>query len=235
MTAAMHIVLHLMLCAATVHGAAPVRAVHVELDTRIGGSVVDRDFPVSGDNPFDTIVDLDAPRGEFLLEVDEAKSTCGATQFVFLIPEANRSISMKLTPRGAQASMRSPMLFDGTTPLGFDYAEPTVVLVDGKVACNQPVGDLPVIESQTEIDSDSYYASIFGYTSKSALPPKVALRLTDNAGGYHYIRMNIPIALGQTWPNTATFNVTQDVIDQVVDKPEDTFLCPKLYKTTISG
>ncbi|HVS45666.1 MAG TPA: hypothetical protein VMS32_03290 [Verrucomicrobiae bacterium] len=235
MTAAMHIVLHLMLCTATVHGAAPVRAVHVELDTRIGSTVVDRDFPVSGDNPFDTIVDLDAPRGEFLLEVDEAKSTCGATQFVVLLPEANRSISMKLTPRGAQASMRSPMLFDGTTPLGFDYAEPTVVLVDGKVACNQPVGDLVTIESQTENDSDSYYVSIFGFTPQNAVPPNLALRLTDNADEYHYVRMNIPLALGQGWPDTANFNVTQDIIDYVVDKPENTYLCPKLYRTRVTG
>jgi hypothetical protein len=235
MNSAMHIVLHLVLCTAAVHGARPVRAVHVELDTRIGTSVVDRVIPVSGDSPYDTIVDLDAPRGLYLMEVNEDQSACGATQFVDLLPQANRSISLKLTPNGLRAPTRVPTLFGGSAPLGFDYTQPTIVFLPGTIACNQPIGDLLVTDSQTENDPDSYYTSLFGYTAQGG-PPKVALRITDNAGGYHYIRLRLPFPPSSgRWPNTVHIDVTANLIDEVVGKPEDTFLCLKMHSTSVNG
>jgi hypothetical protein len=60
----------------------------------------------------------------------------------------------------------------------------------------------------------------------------VAVRLKDSHGGYNYIRVPgefLGMSLG--WPSTGTFNVNEDVIDWIADKPEDTMLCPRLYKT----
>ena len=236
MPVAMHIVLHLVLCTGARHGAAPVNAIHVALVNRIGNAAVDRTIAIPGDNPFDTIVDFDAPRGLFLLRVNQAKSACGAQQFVLLSPEANRSIPMTLLPRGLQNAPRVPTLFNGATPLGFDYAEPTVVLVSGSVGCDKPIGEILPVESVTENDPDGYYVAIFTYTSVDALPPKIALRLTDNGGGYHYVRMNIPFSKpGQLWPNSATFDVDTGLIAEVLEKPEDTYLCLKLLRGSVSG
>ena len=229
----MHIVLHLVLCTANVHGAALVRAVHVALYTHIGTTVVDRTIPVSGDNPFDTIADLDAPRGVYLMEVDRPKTSCGATEFVELLPQADRSISLKMSPDGLKPPLRVPTLFSGAAPMGFDYTEPTVVLLDGNVACDKPVGDLLVLDAQTENDADSYYTSIYGYTAVDSLPPQTALRVSDNTGGYHYIRMKIPFeASDQHFPGATTFPINEDLLAYVVSQPEDTLLCHKLERTS---
>jgi len=223
-----------VLCNASVgHGMHPVKAVHVELDSRARQPEINQMFPITSTTPD---IEFDASRGIYLLTVSEPKSTCGAAEFVDVIPGGNRSIDLTMKPHGAQRPRTPPTLFSGTTPLGFNYAAPTVVLLQGPLQCNQSIGNPITMNSFTENDDDSYYVSIFSYESAVGVKPLTALRLTDNSGGYHYVRMTIPLSSAyQAWPNEARFDVDQDMIDYVVDKPEDTYLCPHLYRTSVGG
>jgi hypothetical protein len=60
----------------------------------------------------------------------------------------------------------------------------------------------------------------------------VAIRMKDSQGGFHYLR--VPgnfLTMSSSWPSSGTMNVSEDVVDFVQDKPEDTLLCPREYET----
>ena len=84
-----------------------------------------------------------------------------------------------------------------------------------------------------ETDSDGYYASIFPSPAlASVMPAVVAMQLKDAQGGFHYVRLPGQVYFSP-WPSLLSFNVSEDVIDYVADKPEDTLLCPRMYKTSV--
>jgi hypothetical protein len=120
----------------------------------------------------------------------------------------------------------------GSLPFSFSYVQPTVVALDKTAACNGPVGNSLDAGIATIDDSDGYYASIPNAALAHNAPPVIAIRMTDSHGDYHYIR--VPPKYTQSGPWTVKMDVSEDVIDYVADKPEDTLLCPRFYVTSVS-
>jgi hypothetical protein len=105
----------------------------------------------------------------------------------------------------------------------------------GDTKCNGPIGNPVNADIDQVNDSDGYYASVYPSAALAGKGPYVlAVRLKDSQGGYHYIRVPAEfLGMSPRWPSMGTFDVTEDVVDYVQDKPEDTLLCPRLYKTSV--
>jgi hypothetical protein len=228
-----HVALHLGFCSAITRLSpqAPV-ALHVRLTDSGKDVELDRVFNLTRGEENQTTVEFDAHRGAYLLSVDYAGGKCTAYDYLYFLPDHNRSVSETLADGVAPPG--KPMLLFGTTPMSFASAKPTFVLFPKSVACKAPVGTPLAAQIQIERDRDAYYTWLYRTPEIDALGGvTVALRIGTSTGLFHYIRvpMDFPVAWGG-FPSRVQFDVTEDALDELAGEPPDVLLCPKLWKTT---
>jgi hypothetical protein len=231
-----HIVMHFALCNAAARlGPQADLPVHVVVTDKINRDVIDQNVRVARYEGNTSSAEFDIPWGIYraTATMRAGRATCTAVQYFNVPMDHNRTVTMNL--RDGHVAAPVPTLINGTAPFAFSYVEPTVLVFPRDTKCNGPVGN-PVNANIDQVtDSDGYYASVYPSAELAQGGPYVlAVRLKDSQGGYHYIRVPAEfLGFSQRWPSMGTFNVTEDVIDYVADKPEDTLLCPRLYKTTV--
>jgi hypothetical protein len=228
-----HVVLHVGLCRAIERvAAATTIPLHVSLADRVGHVKVDRVFRVERGDEAEAIVEFDSAFGIYELQIAAPKYRCGASDYLFFIDGHDRSVNENLADSSQPPSPR-PILLSGTAPQSFLYVAPTFVLFDKKaVACNKPIA-APLPETITvENDQDAYYASLSAGPAGSA-PEQLALRLRTATHRYHYVRIPFTYpAPWSGWPESITFNVSEEMVDSLAGEPVDTLLCPKLWATS---
>lgn len=229
-----HIVMHFALCNAGARlGPQADLPVHIVVTDKINRDVVDTNTRVSRYEGNTSSAEFDVAWGVYRTTVTmrAGRTTCSAVQYFAVQQDRDRSLTVQLHDGTGRA--RVPTLIYGTAPLSFSYVQPTVMVFSDGTKCNGPIGN-PLDAGIDQVnDSDGYYASVY---PSPALQGKyvVAVRMTDSQGGYHYIRVPTDfLGLSGRWPSQGTFDVTEDVVDYVQDKPEDTLLCPRLYKTSV--
>jgi len=232
-----HIVMHFALCnSAALLGPQADLPVHIVVTDKIKRDVVDQTARVSRYEGNTSSAEFDVPWGIYRASVQmrAGKTTCSAVQFFSVQPDHNRSLTMHLQD-GTNPAVIVPTIITGTAPFSFSYVQPTVMVFPGTTKCDGPIGDAVNADVDQEIDSDGYYASVYPSPALAGRGPYVvAVRLKDSQGGYHYIRVPAEfLGMSPRWPSMGQFDVTEDVVDYVQDKPEDTLLCPRLYKTTV--
>jgi hypothetical protein len=231
-----HVILHVGLCASMSRAkpettmAISVRALDRRLNVKF-----DKTFAVErGDDDNPKIVEFDLPVNIYRLDLSAPKYGCNASGFLALLPDHNRSVDETLAPGPASPGM--PLLFAGASPQSFLYVKPTFVLLDNNTtACNKPVGEPIPAQVVVENDQDAYYAYIYSDPSLVARGPmRLALRLNTPTHQYHYVRVPIPFPMPWGgWPNSVTFDVTQDEVDELASQPVNTFLCLHLWETKV--
>ncbi|MGZ3506000.1 MAG: hypothetical protein ACXWNK_13735 [Vulcanimicrobiaceae bacterium] len=229
-----HIVLHVALCKAVTRLPAQTSVdLRVVMAYRVREPEMDRTFRFVRGDEDETTVEYDAPQGVYRLQISLPKQYgCSDVEYLTVLPDHDREISATL--RSGISTPITPAIVAGAAPPATAYLHPTVVLVDKSVACGKDVGT-PVTDGiDIENVPDAYYAKV---TSPAILSSpaahSVALRLTDASGGYHYVRvpLEFPPALNG-WPTYQRLDVTTDFVDYVATQPEDTLLCPKIFRTT---
>ena len=232
-----HIVMHFALCnSASRLGASTDLPVHIVVTDKINRDVVDQTTRVSRYEGNTSSAEFDVAWGIYRTTVTmhAGHTTCSAVQYFAVQPDHNRTLTVSLQDGNPPAPV--PTLITGTAPFAFSYVEPTVMVFPGNsTKCNGPIGDPVNVNIDQETDNDGYYASVFPSPALATKGPFVlAVRLKDSQGGYHYIRVPAEfLGMSPRWPSMGTFDVTEDVVDYVQDKPEDTLLCPRLYKTSV--
>ncbi|MDQ6823694.1 MAG: hypothetical protein M3Z07_04280 [Candidatus Eremiobacteraeota bacterium] len=232
-----HIVLHVALCksVARISQETPV-SIHAVMAYRIRKPEMDEVFRVVRESPAVGTLEFDAPQGVYRLSVDVPHKNCSGTDYVVVLPDHDRQLSLKLSPgRSALAAARAFVAGDAAgIP---SYLEPTIVLFGRGLACNATVTRPTNERVDLEFGSGAYYAAIYSEAAMSDSKSRVvALRLTDTGGGYHYVR--IPTAFPRAsndWPSFERFNLTMDIAELTAGKPEDTLLCPHLFRTSVGG
>ncbi|MBV9027772.1 MAG: hypothetical protein JO311_04095 [Candidatus Eremiobacteraeota bacterium] len=230
-----HVVLHLGLCQAIGRApAAATLAVRVHLTDHTGRMHVDHVYRLQrGEDP-EAVIEFDSTFGIYRLDVEVPKYRCSATDYLFFIAGANRTITEQLHDAPAPPPPK-PMLLSGTAPQSFLYVQPTFVLFDKRaVACDKPIPEALPSNIVVENDQDGYYAWLYPEPSTAASSPaQLALRLRTTTHQYHYVRIPIPYPVPWGgWPESIQFNVTQDMVDDLAGKPVNTLLCPKLWRTS---
>lgn len=230
-----HIALHVSLCNAVANAAA-ARSVPVQVvvTDKIDRDQVNQAFQVQPGTGKTARFEIELPFGVYRasLVAKAAGRTCSAVEYFTVLSGHDRSLAVTLKD-GRVTNPQVPMLVMGESPFSFAYVQPTLMIFGKAAKCNGPVGDPVSADIRVETDSDGYYASIFpNQALAEASPAVVAMQLKDSQGGYHYVRLPGEIGFSH-WPSQLTFNVSEDVIDYVADKPEDTLLCPHMYKTTV--
>jgi hypothetical protein len=228
-----HIILHLGLCSAIAKtGPDTSIPIRVQLTDRSGRTPFTKTLNVDRDDDPSVVAELDVPWGIYRLDVSSPKYGCAASDYVIFIANHNRSIDENLTS-GAPAQTK-PLLLSGTAPQSFLYVQPTFVLFDkSTVACNKPVPQ-PIDSHFTyENDQDAYYVWLYADPSVAIGSQQLALQLRTPTHQYHYVRIPIPFPEPWTgWPQSITFNVTEDMVDGLAGQPTNTLLCPKLWETS---
>ncbi len=231
-----HIVLHMALCQALARlPSQTVVPVRVVMQDRTGRAPIDQRLNFVRAFGNDGTVDFDSAWGIYRLSVEAGakNARCSDATFLQILDGHNREVRLTLRPGVARPI--TPALVSGTLPTEFAYADPTLEMFGSDTACGKPVGTPLDTEIALQPEFDAYYAAVFPRSGTVPAGVVTAIRLTDSSGGHHYIRMPLDLAPGVLpWPEATTFNVTDGVIDYVADKPEDTLLCPRLYKTTVS-
>ena len=233
-----HIVLHLTLCqAATRLKTGAAMPLSVSVTDRIDRPIVNQQFRLVRDFNNISSVEFDMPRGVYRLDAQASvgKTMCSAEQYFAVIVDHNRSLNMTLQ-NGTHHPVPVPMLFTGTAPFAYAYAQPTIVFFDHNQQCKAPVGQPLDAELQLFNDADGYYGEV--YPSPNLLahePVMVAVRLTDARGDYKYMRLENAYIGASRWPGQISFNVDDGVMQYVAGEAEDTLLCPKLMKTSVGG
>ncbi len=235
-----HILLHVGLCDAVTRlpGNTSI-AMHVKVtypvrSAQFPDTQFEKVFHFSrGDDP-STEIEFDLPRGLYRLQLDVPKQRCSATDYVNILADHNRQITEALHG-DAGASRKPNLLIEGAAPSSFLYVKPTFVVFDRTTTCNQPVGTPLASDIAVENDPDGYYVSLYSdRTAAARTGGVVALRLRTPTGLYHYVR--IPTAFpapDSAWPETVTFDVTEDELDGLATEKTDTLLCPKLWATSV--
>lgn len=231
-----HIVMHLVLCnSASRLGPQAELPVHVVVTDKINRDVIDQTARVSRFEGNTSSVEFDIPWGLYraVVQMRAGRATCAGVQYFSVPPDHNRALTVQL--QDGKASTPVPTIITGTAPFSFSYVQPTVMVFSHDTKCNGPVGSPIDVKIDQEIDNDGYYASVYPSPALvSGGPYVVAVRLTDSHGGYHYVRVPAEfLGLSERWPSMGQFDVTEDVVDYVADKPEDTLLCPRMYKTSV--
>ena len=92
-----HIVLHVTLCTSVARIAQekPV-PIHAVMAFRIRKPEMDQVFRVVRESPAVGTLEFDAPQGVYRLSVDVPHYNCSATDYVVVLPEHDRQISLKL-------------------------------------------------------------------------------------------------------------------------------------------
>lgn len=208
---------------------------HIVVTDKINRDVVDQTARVSRYEGNTSSAEFDVAWGIYRATVTmkAGRTTCGAVQYFAVQQDHNRSVTVNLRDGSQPAAV--PTLITGTAPFSFSYVEPTVMVFTGDTKCNGPIGNPVNADIDQVNDSDGYYASVYPSAALAGKGPYVlAVRLKDSQGGYHYIRVPAEfLGMSPRWPSMGTFDVTEDVVDYVQDKPEDTLLCPRLYKTSV--
>jgi hypothetical protein len=178
--------------------------------------------------------EFDLPFGiyKIALNAKAGNAVCSAEDYFTVLTGHDRSLNVTLQS-GHVPNPAVPMLVAGESPFSFAYVQPTLMLFGKSAKCNGPVGDPVNADIHVTSDSDGYYAELFPNEALAqASPVVIAMQMKDSQGGYHYVRLPGDVGFGR-WPGYIHFNVNEDVIDYVADKPEDTLLCPRMYKTTV--
>lgn len=228
-----HIVLQLTLCSRMARaGPQATLPIEVRLTDRYGHTSLQKSFSVvRGEEPVKT-VEFDSLRGVYFMQVVAPKQQCAADDFVSFLPDRTRSIPETMAP--SSKIPPTPFLMQGTAPISFLYAKPSVVLFGKSTTCDKQVDDPLPADIRIENDRDSYYVSMTADPSVQSRIGVIALSLQTATGENHYIRVPVPFEPpAAKWPSTVQFNVTDDVMDSIAGKPVDTLLCPKLYKTSV--
>lgn len=229
-----HIVMHLALCNSAARlGPQAELPVHLVVTDKINRNIVDKTDRVVRYNGNNSSIEFDIPWGLYRadLSMKAGHATCSVVQYFAVLIDHDRSINVQLQDR--PDSMHVPALIQGDAPMSYSYVEPTVTVFGNDTKCNGPVGNPVGADIDQQNDSDGFYASVYPNPAlERSKPFVVAVRLKDSQGGYHYLR--VPgnfLTMTVQWPSSGQMNVTEDVIDYVQDKPEDTLLCPKMHET----
>ncbi len=229
-----HIVMHFALCNAAARlGPQAELPVHVTVTDKIDRDIVDQDGKVLRYEGNTSSMEFDVPWGIYraTVRMRAGKSVCSGVRYFAVLLDHNRSLTIQL--QDGRAAGPVPTLIMGTAPFAYSYLQPTVLVFGADTKCNGPVGSAIDTGIDQINDSDAYYASVYPTRALTRTPSMtVALRLKDSQGGYHYVR--VPgnfLTMSGSWPNAAQMNVSEDVVDYVADKPEDTMLCPREYET----
>ncbi|HZY96296.1 MAG TPA: hypothetical protein VFE35_04255 [Candidatus Cybelea sp.] len=229
-----HVVLQVSFCGAIARAAPNASvALHVHVVDRIGRTQVDRVYRIERGDDSKAIVEFDSAFGIYRLDVDAPKYRCSAADYLFFMPDHDRTIVETLNDRPVPPPQ--PTLLSGTAPQSFLYVQPTFVLFDKRaVACDKPVPDPLPSHLVVENDQDAYYSWFYTDPSENAgVPEMLALRLRTPTHQYHYVRIPIPFPMPWGgWPSSIQFNVTQEMVDSLAGDPVNTLLCPKLWRTS---
>jgi hypothetical protein len=231
-----HIVMHFALCNSAARlGPQADLPVHIVVTDKINRDVVDTNTRISRYEGNTSSAEFDVAWGVYRTTVTmrAGHATCSAVQYFAVQQDRDRTLTVQL--HDGSGATPVPTLIYGTAPFSFSYVQPTVMVFSGDTKCNGPIGNPVNADIQQVNDSDGYYASVYPSASLAGKGPYVlAVRMTDSQGGYHYIRVPADfLGMSLRWPSQGTFDVTEDVVDYVQDKPEDTLLCPRLYKTSV--
>jgi hypothetical protein len=230
-----HIALHVSLCNAVAQASMARKVpLRVTVTDKLDRPQVQQTFqivPGMGKTPR---FEFDLPFGIYKIAMTAkvGATTCSSVDYFTVLTGLNRSLNVSLQ-NGHAAIPIAPMLVAGESPFSFAYVQPTLMLFGKSAKCNGPVGDPVNADIRVTSDSDGYYAQVWPTaTLAQAVPLVIAMQMKDSQGGYHYVRLPGDIGFGR-WPGYIHFNVNEDVIDYVADKPEDTLLCPRMFKTTV--
>jgi hypothetical protein len=230
-----HIAMHVSLCNAVAQASAarnvPLR---VQVTDKLDRPQVQQTFQIQPGMGKTPRFEFDLPFGIYriAMQAKAGNATCGAVEYFTVLTGHNRSLDVTLQ-NGRVTNPVVPMLVAGESPFSFAYVQPTLMLFGKTAKCDGPVGDPINADIHVTTDSDGYYAQIFPNSALAqAWPVVVAMQMKDSQGGYHYVRLPGEPGFSR-WPSQLSFNVSEDVIDYVADKPEDTLLCPRMYKTTV--
>jgi hypothetical protein len=232
-----HVALQVALCSAASN--APENAtipVRVRMAYRVGDPELDKTFKVPIADASAEFVEFDIRSGQYLLIVDAPSLHCATTKFVAILKDQNRKLVVSLVPN-PPPKQRAQFLIDGTAPTSFLYTKPTYVLIDKSVACNAPVLAPKPAQIEYEYDQGAYYLWMYGDPAAAADNPTIALRLRTPTGLAHYVRFNVPYAdvMGDGWPGSLHFDISEDMIDNLATEKTDVLLCPKMWETSVRG
>lgn len=229
-----HIALHVALCSSVAKASAartvPLRVVVTD---RLDRTQVDQTFQIEPGMGKTPRFEFDLPFGTYRMAMNAKVkgAQCGGVDYFTVLNGRDRSLDVSLDPHATAPPV--PMLVNGESPFAFSYVQPTLMVFSKDTKCNGPVGNPLSADIRVQSDSDGYYASIFPTSALAQeMPAVMAMQLKDSQGGFHYVRLPTPVQFTH-WPSQTHFDVSEDVIDYVADKPEDTLLCPRMYKTTI--
>ncbi|MDQ2866070.1 MAG: hypothetical protein M3R51_07560 [Candidatus Eremiobacteraeota bacterium] len=229
-----HVVLHVALCNAIARQAPQTTiAMQVRLTGRIGrNAATQKVYRIERGDGNVSLIEFDAPRGDYRLQIAAPKYNCNALDYITLISEHNRSIAETLS--SGAPPQTEPLLLSGTAPPSFLYAAPTFVMLDKNLPCKGPIDDTIPAHITVENDQDSYYEWMYSDPSIAARGSvQVALRLSTVTGEYHYIRIKVPFP--QPWdgfPSSIGFNIEEQDLDAMAGEQTDVLLCPKLFRTS---
>jgi hypothetical protein len=231
-----HVILHVALCNAVAKAAPETTvAMRVSLSFRVGAPQFDQVYKFQRGTGPEAVVEFDIARGEYRLRLDVPKYNCSGTDLLDFLSDHNRDITEALSDTSAP-SVEPLMLLEGAAPMSFRYVRPTFVLLDGSLTCNQPVGTPLASPIDVENDGDAYYVRLHLDPSFLTHKPVLSLRLRTTTGLYHYIRVSVPFPLvWRGWPDNLQFDVTEDALDSLATEKTDTLLCPKLFRSSVSG
>ncbi len=230
-----HVVLHVTLCQAAMR-VKPQAVIPMQLlvTDRVNRHIVEQQFKLVREINNTANVAFDMPWGIYRVDMQAkaAGAVCSTEEYFAVVMDHNRQLDVTLQ-NGPVRPGRVPTLVMGAAPFAFAYVQPTVVAFDKSQQCNQPVGEPLNANISLTNDSDAYYGQFFPNAQLAPHAPLVvAVRLTDARGNFKYVRISGDfLSASSGWPSSGTFNVDENVIDYVSDKPEDTLLCPKMYKT----
>lgn len=231
-----HVILHVALCNSVAKAAPETTvAMRVSLSFRVGAPQFDQVYKFQRGTGQEAVVEFDIARGEYRLRLDVPKYNCSGTDLLDFLSDHNREITEALGDTSAP-SVEPLMLLEGAAPMSFRYVRPTFVLFDGSLTCNQPVGTPLASPIDVENDGDAYYVRLHLDPSFLTQKPVLSLRLRTPTGLYHFIRVGVPFPLvWRGWPDNLQFDISEDALDSLATEKTDTLLCPKLFRSSVSG
>jgi hypothetical protein len=226
--------MHLALCNAAARlspqAQLPVRVVATD---RIDRDAVDQTTRVPRYEGNDAVTEFDIPWGIYrtVVTMRAGKTTCSSAMFLSVLPDHNRSITVHL--QDVPVPQPAPVILQGSAPVEYAYTNPAVVFFDKNTKCNDPVGTPIDVQEDVETDDDAYYSTVYPTLSLFQQRPTLAVRLKDTRGGYHYVHLPSNfLTFSRKFANLGQFDITDDLIQYLADKPEDTLICIKAYETT---
>jgi hypothetical protein len=228
-----HIFLHVALCNAVARAAPETQIdMRVRMSYRVGGDEIDKTVRFARGTAEQTVVEFDIRRSMYRLQLDVPKFACGASDFVDVLADANRTVSETLGD-GAPAAPAPVVIFDGTAPISFVYLKPTFAVFDASTVCGKPITAPLPAKFEVEYDQGGYYVKLHADPSFAGRGPLVvALKLRTTTGLAHYV--HLPVPFPQTWggwPGSVQFDITEDMVDDLATEKTDTLLCPKMWGT----